>query len=129
MKNIVRELRQALGLNQADFARLIGKSYASVQQWEAGKRIPRDMIKRLDSIASKHGVDLRAPGPDEAPQAEVADPSVSATRDECIQMLVAILDSGHSQAIRAVTENLVAFHRLILVDRPDPRKRAAEEKQ
>lgn len=38
--------------------------------------------------------------------------------EKWIKMLLDILDSGHPNAVTAVTENLMAFHRLVQVDKP-----------
>lgn len=38
----LRTRRQALGLSQEEFARLAGVGQATISQWEAGARTPRD---------------------------------------------------------------------------------------
>lgn len=54
--NPVKKLREALGLNQVDFARAIGRSYPSVQGYEAGKRVPREVVEKMQALAAKNGL-------------------------------------------------------------------------
>lgn len=46
--------------------------------------------------------------------------------EKWIKMLLDILDSGHPNAVTAVTENLMAFHRLVQVDKTSRPRRKAE---
>lgn len=47
----VRQLRKALGLSQAAFARDLGVKVLAVKRWEAGKVRPRQKIlKRLEEL-------------------------------------------------------------------------------
>lgn len=55
MDNPVRSLREHLGLNQHQFGDLIGRSYPSVQGYEAGKRVPPEIVERLKTIAAERG--------------------------------------------------------------------------
>jgi hypothetical protein len=49
-----------------------------------------------------------------------------ARHEKWLNMLLDILDSGHPNAVKAVTENLMAFHRLVEVDKPSRPHRKAK---
>lgn len=54
-KEIVR-LRQRLGMNQRQFATLLGVSVAAVCRWELEKRLPRrEHITRLNELLAENG--------------------------------------------------------------------------
>ena len=55
MDNPVRLLRENLRLNQHQFGDLIGRSYSSVQAYEAGKKVPTEIAERLKNIAVEKG--------------------------------------------------------------------------
>ncbi len=50
----VKEIRNKLKLSQNQFARLLGISVRTLQNWEQGKRIPVGPSRRLLQIADKH---------------------------------------------------------------------------
>jgi transcriptional regulator with XRE-family HTH domain len=52
----IRKLRKNLGLSQEAFAKLIGKSYASVRNYEDGRKLPPDVMGRMLSLAVKAGL-------------------------------------------------------------------------
>lgn len=54
MPNFVRKLRQALGLSQTEFGRAIGRSYQSVQSYEA--EIPREVLEKMRELALEHAL-------------------------------------------------------------------------
>ena len=57
------EARQRTGLSQEDFARLLGVSARTLQDWEQGRRAPTGAAKTLLRIAFSHpDVLLRLPG-------------------------------------------------------------------
>ena len=56
METPVKKLRLALGWSQVQFAQAIGRSYASVQGYEAGKRVPREIVEKMRSIAVQNGL-------------------------------------------------------------------------
>ncbi|KKL21474.1 hypothetical protein LCGC14_2445120, partial [marine sediment metagenome] len=56
MSNPIRKLRTALGLNQEDFAREIGRSHQSVRNYERGIEPPPEVLKRIKELADKHGL-------------------------------------------------------------------------
>lgn len=51
-----RARREALGLSQADLARLLGVGQSAVSQWETGSRTPRDPVGVLDVLAGLEDV-------------------------------------------------------------------------
>jgi hypothetical protein len=136
MENLVRKVREALGWNQADFARAIGRSYASVQGYESGKRIPPEVGDRVRRLAAKHGIKISSQeGIDSS--AGVPDTVIPSTKgatgtnpsgsghSKWHSMLDEILDSGVQDAATAVQQNLVAFSNYARSQRRNsPRKKA-----
>lgn len=51
----MRDLRKALGLSQEALARAIGKSYASIRNYEDGRKLPPDVMGHLLFLAVKAG--------------------------------------------------------------------------
>jgi putative transcriptional regulator len=51
--------RSATGLSQSQFARLLGVSVRTLQQWEQGRREPRGAAKTLIALAAEHPSTLR----------------------------------------------------------------------
>jgi len=49
----VASLRARMGLSQTQFARLLGVSVRTLQQWEQGRRHPTGPARRLLAIAEK----------------------------------------------------------------------------
>jgi len=56
--------RENTGLSQAGFAKLLGVSVRTLQQWEQGRREPTGAAKTLIAIAEKMPEALRAVDPD-----------------------------------------------------------------
>lgn len=54
MQNRIKEIRKALGLNQAEFAEKIGMVPSAISNYEAGTRVPSDAI--IKSICREFGV-------------------------------------------------------------------------
>ena len=54
MQNRIKEIRKALGLNQAEFAEKIGMVPSAISNYEAGTRVPSDAI--IKSICREYGV-------------------------------------------------------------------------
>jgi putative transcriptional regulator len=50
----VSETRALVGLSQADFARLLGVSVRTLQEWEQGRRVPSGPARTLLIIAHKN---------------------------------------------------------------------------
>lgn len=55
----VAVVRAKIGLSQPDFARLLGVSVRTLQQWEQGRRQPSGAAKTLLNIAEKRPEVLR----------------------------------------------------------------------
>jgi putative transcriptional regulator len=51
---LVADARKETGLSQSDFARLLGISVRTLQDWEQGRRKPSGAAKTLLLIARKH---------------------------------------------------------------------------
>lgn len=51
--------RHATGLSQAEFARLLGVSKRTLQEWEQGRRTPSGAARTLIAIAERHPEFLR----------------------------------------------------------------------
>jgi len=50
----VRTIRQRLGKSQAEFARMIGVSVATLQNWEQGRRHPVGPARALLKVAAEN---------------------------------------------------------------------------
>jgi putative transcriptional regulator len=50
----VSSVREKTGLSQADFARLLGVSVRTLQEWEQGRRSPSGAARTLLMIAAKN---------------------------------------------------------------------------
>ena len=50
----VSSVREKTGLSQADFARLLGVSVRTLQEWEQGRRAPSGAARTLLMIAAKN---------------------------------------------------------------------------
>ena len=55
----VSAVRESTGLSQAEFARLLGVSLRTLQEWEQGRRAPSGAARTLLLIAAKHPRALR----------------------------------------------------------------------
>ena len=55
----VVEVRTKTGLSQTEFAKLLGVSVRTLQDWEQGRRQPSGAAKSLLKIAEKHPATLR----------------------------------------------------------------------
>jgi hypothetical protein len=139
MKNPCRELRQLLGVNQVEFARMLNRSFQSVRAYEKHPEdTPAEVIERIRSIAAEAGhadwamfllsdewrvVNVLYPGETliSAPKAETtrhSEPKPSSASDapssgDLHSMLDDILESGDPDAIRAVVPNLELFHKWV----------------
>ena len=50
----VKAIRQRLGQSQSEFARMIGVSIATLQNWEQGRRRPEGPARALLTVAAKN---------------------------------------------------------------------------
>ena len=50
----IAEARHKIGLTQSEFAKLLGVSLRTLQEWEQGRRKPSGAAKSLIAIAIKH---------------------------------------------------------------------------
>lgn len=55
----VSAVRESTGLSQAEFARLLGVSLRTLQEWEQGRRAPSGAARTLLLIAAKNPRALR----------------------------------------------------------------------
>lgn len=53
-QNIIKELRNQIGLNRKDFSAYIGIPLRTIEDWEAGRRTPPEYIPRLISYQLKY---------------------------------------------------------------------------
>jgi len=52
--NLIKELRERLGLTQEQFAQVVGVTFCSVNYWENGKRTPQPfLVRRLVELKEK----------------------------------------------------------------------------
>jgi putative transcriptional regulator len=56
LKNLpsVARIREGTGLSQANFARLLGVSVRTLQEWEQGRRAPSGAARTLLMVASRN---------------------------------------------------------------------------
>lgn len=53
----IKKIRKKAFLSQADFAKSLGVSFATVNRWETGKSIPNlKTMKLIDSYCKKNGI-------------------------------------------------------------------------
>jgi DNA-binding XRE family transcriptional regulator len=115
MSSSLKEIRERLGLNQAQLGDRIGRSWQSVQAYERGTRISPPARKAIIELAEQAGLgDLVD---DFLAECEERTPAVQSTRPSCAnqrwhELLEQILTSGKPEAIRAVQANLDALSRL-----------------
>lgn len=50
----ISEIREGVGLSQSEFAKLLGVSVRTLQEWEQGRRTPSGPAKTLLAIAHKN---------------------------------------------------------------------------
>jgi len=118
----IRKLRKALGLSQEALAQEIGKSYASVRNYEDGRKLPRDVTGKLLSMAMRAGltniakqIEKEAGGPSDEPLAsggtdEAPHQAVSQKEREWLHVLLDyVLDSGSARRAQALRETLLVY--------------------
>tara|TARA_R110002073_G_scaffold276337_1_gene440190 strand:+ start:345 stop:626 length:282 start_codon:yes stop_codon:yes gene_type:complete len=50
----ISEIRKGVGLSQSEFAKLLGVSVRTLQEWEQGRRLPSGPARTLLAIAHKN---------------------------------------------------------------------------
>ena len=55
----IADIRARVGLSQSEFARLLGVSVRTLQEWEQGRRVPSGPARALLAIAYKNPKVLR----------------------------------------------------------------------
>lgn len=50
----ISEIREGVGLSQSEFAKLLGVSVRTLQEWEQGRRMPSGPARTLLAIAYKN---------------------------------------------------------------------------
>jgi transcriptional regulator with XRE-family HTH domain len=141
MSQALKKLRERTGLTQVEFGHKLGKSYVTIQQWEAGRKISPGSLERildfaraeqLDDIVDDLLLEQGAPARLEAPTKSVPEnasdlPRTSGER-QWVAKLLRILRSGHRVATDAVTKNLIAFEGLVEIDADRPARTGARKK-
>lgn len=57
ISNLVKELRDKLGLTQEQFARKVGVTFSTINNWERGNRTPHPfLLQRLLEMAEEAGL-------------------------------------------------------------------------
>ena len=120
MENPVKQLRVALGLNQQQFAAVLGCSYGSVQNYENGRAIGPAALERMIALAVERDLlplaaDLKRQygWPDSPPRAPNPAPAARWHR-----MLDHVLQHGNAAAIAAVQCTLVLSYDHASVRKP-----------
>lgn len=124
VKDFIRDLRKRVGLNQTNFAQMLGIAYPTLQGYEAGRNVPAPVVERLAQIAVKYGhADLAAAFGVEFDVKHIlkpgellisASPARSAgpynpTNKELHDALELILESGSQEVKGQVVPNLLFF--------------------
>ena len=128
VKNVARSVRERLGLTQVEFANEVGLSYASVQNYDRGVPPSPGARQRIAELAEQHGLgDLVDDWIADREERSVVPVTIPRAPEDqkWVDLLVEVLHSGHTMAINAVTQDLVAFSKLVRVDtaRPGSRER------
>lgn len=121
--SIIKKLRKALQMSQEAFAKAVGKSYASIRNYEDGRNVPPEVMAKMLGLASKAGlVDLRReietwaadlydrPINPEAPEAPIAGES-PADRERLHALLDFVLDGADLRAAQALRETVRVYFR------------------
>ena len=106
MENLIKQIRAAMGMNQTEFARALGRSYPSVQNYERGAAPPPEVIAQLKRLAADAGRSdladaLTLNGSTAAPPPNL--------RRRAHQLVDRIFDGGDPDAIAAIMPNLELF--------------------
>ena len=144
MRDLVKKLRKQPRLNQVDFGRAIGRSLATIQGYEAGKRVPPQVIERMYFIALDAG--LSVPASEIRSQAETVQKNshspgivvdfqplkkntdainLKKKHERWHAMLDEVLNSGSEDATAAVKRNLQVFHDYVQLQRARAKRKRA----
>jgi transcriptional regulator with XRE-family HTH domain len=98
---VIAAARKALGLRQADLARIINVKQSSISQWESNKFTP-ELDSRILLAEALHLSlhDLMPDGPP-IPEDALKDPQIRRIVDNCLQ-----LDLGDRQAVELISMRL-----------------------
>lgn len=121
----MRQLRESLGLNQADFGRRIKRSLQSVQNYERGMKVPGEVLQRLAALAQQEGLaDIASRLHDSAEPGEAAVEiktrvviSGASESRGWHRLLDEILESGNSPVITALEDNLQVYAQCVRAGR------------
>lgn len=113
----IKKLRKALGLSQEAFARAIGKSYASVRNYEDGRTLPPEVLGKMLGLAVRAQLGSLAKEIEkdatELYGAPVAAADVEAAEEETPEdgrrihaLLDYILNAASPRTVRALCETL-----------------------
>jgi transcriptional regulator with XRE-family HTH domain len=139
--SITRKLRSSLGLSQEVFARLVGRSLASIRMYETGRMPPFEVLGKMLMIARSNpgnavieheietivgdmfrAADINA-GQPLAPQEELID---APERAGFHAMLDYIIDNGRRVSAEALCEAIRVFYSELRAAEADPRQRKAD---
>jgi hypothetical protein len=97
-------------MTQSEFALAIGRSYPTVQHYEAGKKPTPEVVQRMRTLALENNLGSIA---EALSRIDDEGAAVPADREGWHAMLDEILDSGDPHAIGAVQSNLHVFTRYV----------------
>ncbi|MBM3774840.1 MAG: helix-turn-helix domain-containing protein [Acidobacteria bacterium] len=125
VENLIRQIRQAAGLNQSDFARLLGRSIQSLQGYERGRVPPAEVVEKLKVLARQHNRADLVPALEGHPTAVArVIPRRAAERQRWHDILDEILDSTEADAITAVEQALSVFANYVRAQQAKLKKKA-----
>ena len=111
---ILKFVRDSLGLTQVEFAPLVGRKYSAIQGYERGTRVPAEVQQRVRQLASERGIALPASeGIDSEVPMEYSTSTPGSPPSTWHQLLDEVLSSGVDDAITAVQRNLIVSSRYI----------------
>jgi len=126
-ETIIFQIRSACGMNQADFARELGKSVGSVRRYEDGAEPPPEVIEKLRTLAASAGrgdlaLGLTMAGTGQATIVTARPPTAQPDRDRLHALLDMILDSGDPDALATLIPNLELFAKWVR-EKPVPKRK------
>lgn len=106
-----RRVREMLGHTQEQFARALGVSLATVQNWESGRKRPSPArLEQMGELAPKLGAEIREEiGRYSWRRSSGGVKHQSRYREETRQALLSALDMILERAPSAVVENVIDF--------------------